>query len=42
MWSACDPSCGNGISTRTRDCMAGNVGDIGCHEGSEEEERVRF
>lgn len=31
-WSECSLSCGGGVSMRTRICINGIVGDVGCEE----------
>nr|CAB3266608.1 SCO-spondin-like [Phallusia mammillata] len=37
-WSDCTKSCGGGTTTRSRECMHGSPGDIGCHLGTSSEE----
>ena len=32
-WSECDVTCGGGATSRSRNCLNGDVGEIGCDIG---------
>lgn len=34
-WSACSASCGNGVRSRTHECVGGNPGDKDCVPASD-------
>ena len=39
-WGNCDATCGGGTTFRSRNCLNGQVGEVGCDIGEASETRV--
>jgi len=39
-WGACSQTCGAGNSSRSRSCVNGEIGEIGCESGGDSEMQV--